>query len=62
MKDIKDCDAVILAVAHDRFKKLTKEDISKLYADNGKKKVLSDIKGILNRKEYQEDNYLYWRL
>ena len=26
------------------------------------KKVLMDIKGILNRKEYLSEDYIYWRL
>jgi UDP-N-acetyl-D-galactosamine dehydrogenase len=62
MKDIKDCDAVILAVAHESYKALTMSDIDKLYADNGKAKVLTDLKGILDKKEYISKGYVYWRL
>lgn len=62
MKDIRDCDAVILAVAHDRFTKLTKEDMTALFADNGKANVLTDIKGILNKDEFSGEDFLYWRL
>lgn len=53
-------DAVVLAVAHDTFKTLTQEDIASLFGEG--KKVLLDIKGILNRKEYENNGYLYWRL
>ena len=58
--DFKDMDAVILAVAHDEFKDLTMDKISSFYADG--EKVLLDIKGLLNRKEYENAGYLYWRL
>ena len=61
-EDIKDMDAVVIAVAHDEFLKLTKEDIGKFYAPKHKQKVLMDIKGLLNRKDYLTEDYLYWRL
>ena len=57
---IKDMDAVILAVAHDEFKSLSMEDIAKLFGEG--QKVLLDIKGLLNRKEYEAAGYSYWRL
>ena len=60
VEDFKDIDAVILAVAHDEFKDLTMDKIASFYADG--KKVLLDIKGLLNRKEYENAGYLYWRL
>ena len=62
MADIKDMDAVIIAVAHDEFLKLTKEDICGFFNQNNKVKVLADIKGLLDRKEYSEDGFSYWRL
>lgn len=62
MSEIKDCDAVILAVAHESYKTLTMKDMDALYADNGKAKVLTDLKGILDRKAYQDAGYIYWRL
>ena len=61
MEDIKNMDAVIIAVAHDEFLKLTKDDIKGLFNLDNKVKVLADIKGILNRKEYEKD-FAYWRL
>lgn len=57
---IKDMDAVILAVSHDSFSKFTMPEIDALF--NKGQKVLLDIKGILNRKEYEDAGYLYWRL
>ena len=60
MKEIRDMDAVILAVAHDGFRQLGRKDMDRLYG-NGKK-VLLDLKGIFNRREYEGAGYLYWRL
>ena len=60
ISSIRDMDAVILAVAHDEFKSLSMEDIAKLFGEG--QKVLLDIKGLLNRKEYEAAGYSYWRL
>ncbi|MBD5505093.1 MAG: nucleotide sugar dehydrogenase [Lachnospiraceae bacterium] len=62
MDEVKDMDAVIIAVAHNDFLKLDRERIDSFYAATHKRKVLSDIKGVLNRKEYLTEDYLYWRL
>lgn len=63
MNAITDCDAVILAVAHDAFRSLTAADLNRLFkkTENGKK-VLVDIKGLLDRKAYEAAGYNYWRL
>ena len=60
MESITDMDAVILAVAHKEFTDLSQQDIDGLYEEG--KKVLLDIKGLLNRKEYEATGYSYWRL
>ena len=63
MNTIKDCDAVILAVAHEQFKSLTMADFDRMFkAGDNSKKVLVDIKGLLDRKEYEAAGYNYWRL
>ncbi len=60
---IKDCDAVILAVAHEQFKTLTQSDFDRMFkAGDNSGKVLVDIKGLLDRKEYEAAGYNYWRL
>ena len=61
MDSIRDMDAVILAVSHDEFSSLTIEDMAKFYSGEHTK-VLLDIKGLLNRKEYENAGYIYWRL
>lgn len=60
MKDIKDMDAVILAVSHTEFNKLSMNEIDTLFGEG--KKVLLDLKGLLDRKEYEKAGYSYWRL
>lgn len=61
--DIKDMDVVILAVAHDNFQNLSMSIIDAMFKNcSNDKKVIIDIKGCLNRKEYENANYVYWRL
>ena len=62
MTEIHDCDAVILAVAHEGYKALDMAALNALYAQNGKAKVLTDLKGILDKKAYIDAGYIYWRL
>lgn len=63
INDIKNCDAVILAVAHEQFKNLGQADFDKMFkSGRNKEKVLVDIKGLLSRKEYEKAGYKYWRL
>ena len=61
IEDVKDMDAVIIAVAHSEFLKLSREDISGFYQEKHGEKVLMDIKGLFDKKMYEE-GYLYWRL
>lgn len=57
---IQDMDAVILAVAHTKFSNFTIVDMDGFFGEG--KKVLLDLKGILDRKEYERAGYSYWRL
>lgn len=58
---LKNMDAIIIAVSHEKYRNLTMTELDAMYAP-GVKKVLIDVKGILNKKEYQDAGYLYWRL
>lgn len=62
MSDVRDLDAVLIAVSHDAFSTLGRDDIDKLYRTSNKKKVLLDIKGLLNRRDFADEEYCYWRL
>ena len=61
LKSIKDMDAVILAVAHTEFANLSMEKMNSFYGLQCQR-VLLDLKGLLNRKEYEAAGYNYWRL
>lgn len=61
--EIKDMDVVILAVAHETFKDITMKKINTMFKEKSNdRKVIIDIKGCLNRKEYENAGYIYWRL
>lgn len=62
LEDIKDMDAVIIAVAHKLFLSLSKEDINNFFNPKHECKVLMDIKGLLDRQQFMTKDYLYWRL
>lgn len=63
IEDIKNMDAVIIAVGHEQFLKFSQDKFDKMFKVNSNsKKVLLDIKGILNREEYEKAGYKYWRL
>ncbi len=57
---IKNMDAIILAVAHEEFSHFSIQQVDSFFGRG--KKVLLDIKGMLNRKEYENAGYSYWRL
>lgn len=56
-----DLDALIIAVAHNEFLKLDIENIDAMFKSNITK-VLLDLKGLLDREQYQVAGYKYWRL
>ena len=60
MSAVRGMDAVILAVAHSEFSGFSRSEIDRFFAPG--KKVLLDIKGLLNRNEYEQAGYAYWRL
>ena len=62
MDDIRDMDAVIVAVSHDAFLKLSKADIDGFFNKDNKIKVLADIKGLFNKADFASGDYIYWRL
>ena len=61
--EIRNMDAVVLAVVHNEFMhNLTIEIIGKLFRKGDGKRVLLDIKGMLDRKECEDAGFTYWRL
>jgi UDP-N-acetyl-D-galactosamine dehydrogenase len=63
IKDVKNADCIVLAVAHEIFKQMSWNEIDSLYGNfDNKDKILIDVKSILDRKQIEEQGYSYWRL
>lgn len=63
IENVRDMDAVVIAVGHNQFLNLSNDDVFKMFKNSeNTRKVLIDIKGILDRKVYEEAGYKYWRL
>jgi len=60
ISDIKNMDAVIVAVSHDCFANISKSEVNQFFGEG--KKVLLDIKGVFDINEYSNEEYIYWRL
>ena len=61
IEDIKEIDALIIAVAHNEYKKLNIKTFKEKFKDKNNM-VLIDIKGILNKEEVITEGYKFWRL
>lgn len=60
MSELRDLDAVIIAVNHDDFLNLTVTDFDAMLKPNNK--IIIDVKGILQKSLYIDSGYDYWRL
>lgn len=61
-EEMNDLDLAIIAVNHDVFLEYSYEDWSNFFNKDTGKKVIVDVKGILQRKEAEGNNFAYWRL
>lgn len=63
LKDVHDVDCVVFAVSHDEYKKMSLNDIDKLFGNYpNNEKILIDVKSIFCKKEIEKKGYSYWRL
>ncbi|MEQ8235742.1 MAG: nucleotide sugar dehydrogenase [Syntrophomonadaceae bacterium] len=63
MKELKDLDALVIAVAHSEFNQIDLADIEGMFKKVGNnRRVIMDIKGIINRRAVEDAGYYYWRL
>lgn len=64
LENIKQVDCIIVAVAHDEFKKLHLSDMKEFYRPKLKEneKVLIDVKGLYKIEDLEESGLRYWRL
>ena len=57
---VRNMDAVIFAVAHDAFKSMDPAGMNIFFAPGGK--AVLDVKGIFNRRDFEDAGFVYWRL
>ena len=64
ISEINNIDCLILAVAHEEFKKLSLEQIDFLFPEDAcnADKIIIDIKSVLDKEVMEERGYNYWRL
>ncbi len=62
IEDISGVDCIIVAVAHNEFRKMGVEGITHLFKIGSCPKVLIDVKGILNVNELDNAGISWWRL
>lgn len=63
LEEVHDADCVIIAVAHNEFKKMSLKDIKSLYRESSdNQKVLIDVKGLYKISELKNAGINWWRL
>jgi len=63
IQDVKDMDAIIVAVGHESFVNLDLKSILGMYNKNNKRrKIFFDIKGVFDKNNFDESDFIYWRL
>ena len=58
-RDLRDCSAIVLAVAHDSLVSNAPEEYAELLVEGG---VAIDVKRLINRDEFISLGYRYWAL
>ncbi|GBD72066.1 UDP-glucose/GDP-mannose dehydrogenase [Tetragenococcus halophilus subsp. halophilus] len=63
LKELKNLDAIVVAVGHNQFLKLTQEDFNTMFKETpNENKVFVDIKETFDRKVFEEQGYRYCSL
>ena len=64
LDEVYDMDCIIIAVAHNEFRRIPLNDLCSRYKKNmnENEKVLIDVKGIYSVDELEKSGLLYWRL
>lgn len=62
IEQVKKADCVIIAVAHDQYKRMNIEEIKKMFNEKQQGKVLIDVKGIFSIAELEKSGLKWWRL
>lgn len=61
MNELRDLDALIIAVGHDAFKDLTLEELASWFRPSVEP-ILVDVKGLYERADAERAGFRYWRL
>ncbi|THF84146.1 nucleotide sugar dehydrogenase [Cohnella fermenti] len=61
LDELRELDAVVLAVPHEAYRRMSAADLDALFAQDGPK-VLADVKGVLARADCEAAGYHYWSL
>jgi UDP-N-acetyl-D-galactosamine dehydrogenase len=60
LKELKELDALIVAVAHEEFQQLSLDNLNSYFV--GKQKVVVDVKSLFNRQQLEQAGFTYWSL
>ncbi len=62
MEDVRNMDAVLIAVKHTEFENFSPEQLASFFHTANATKVLMDLKGIFEKEQYPAPAWDYWRL
>lgn len=64
LEAVHDADCIVFLVQHEVFRKLQIDEAASLFRrpKPGQKQVLIDVKGMFERKAFEEKGFLYWSL
>lgn len=61
LDDLQGLNVVVVAVPHSQFAQMGVKDFDKLF-DTGRRKLIIDIKGMYDKREFERNGYDYWSL
>lgn len=59
IEELNSLDSLIIATSHQNFMDMNIDEFDKMFKD---RKIIIDVKGILNKKDFELASYSYWRL
>lgn len=64
LQEVKDADCIVFAVGHNEFKNMSLNDIEGLFSSelSNNEKIVIDVKSILDKKQFIDKGYRFWRL
>ncbi|WP_141502598.1 nucleotide sugar dehydrogenase [Paenibacillus luteus] len=61
LDDLQGLNVVVVAVPHSQFVQMDVKDFDKLF-DKGRRKLIIDVKGMYDKREFERNGYDYWSL